>query len=61
MWSKMGLFDQSVNQIMQKCQLVLELFRRTLWFPTQPLMSGIGFDKGEETLELVTLEMTNSK
>lgn len=25
------------------------------------LMSGIGFDKGEETSELVTLEMTNSK
>lgn len=67
----MWQFDQTVNQVMQKCQVAFELFRicvTQIWknlitdsFPTQLLMPGIGFDTGEETFELVMLEVTNSK
>lgn len=55
----------------KKCQVALELFKINVTqmgknlitdvFPAQLLMCHIGFDKGEETLDLVRLEMTNSE
>lgn len=69
MWRE--TFDRTVNQMMQKRQVRLSPFgsawhklersSMTDLLPAQLWMPGIGFDRGEETLKLDTLEMRNSK